>query len=160
MSNLIKSVGQIDAKLNRAGIQFLADEHAAAILSHPGYDLCRVYAEMKRYEAYLKMVLLHLKPVIYRRLRDTPRQRLDYGTAKVSFTRRTKYDYSADPLWSEIDELLENAKLARKDREEFLQSLQAPTQQEINEATGEVITAHAPKVRYLDTLSVRFTRAS
>lgn len=45
MSKIIKSIGQIDRKLNKLEVISLAQEHSSEIIKSDKYDLLKVYIE-------------------------------------------------------------------------------------------------------------------
>lgn len=60
---LIKPIGTLDRKITKAAIVKLANDHAHQIIESGNYDLLKTYAEMKRYELYIKTIINKLKAI-------------------------------------------------------------------------------------------------
>ncbi|MGB3546849.1 MAG: hypothetical protein WBA17_07730 [Saprospiraceae bacterium] len=156
MSTSLRSIGQLDAKLNRKELRTLARQQAEEIIDQPRYDLFRVYVEAKRYETYLKGLLEVLRAEAYHRVKREPKHEFKYGSGRMKFGRREKFDFSPDPQWREMTEMLRDVKQAVKEREQLLKTIRTPSTEVLDEATGEVTKAFAPRLSYVDTVVVRF----
>lgn len=138
MTKIVKPLGTINRELSKQEILEMAIVDADAIINAGNYDLLQVYIEMKRYEAYLSGILKHLKTPSFTQAAEQGEKSFSYNHAKVSISQRTKYDYSIDENWTELDAEIEKLKQQRKAREQYLQA-SSEEKTLIDEETGEVV---------------------
>ena len=138
MAKIVKSLGTIDRHLDKKEILELAQVDAAVIIEAGNYDLLQVYVEMKRYETYLSGILEQLKVPAYQQAAEKGEKSFDYNEAKVTISKYTKYDYSIDSDWSNLDDKVKNMTDLKKKREAYLKECNEANTI-LNEDTGEVI---------------------
>lgn len=138
MGKLVQQPGNIDRSLNKQGIIDLATQNAQAITESGKYDLLKVYVELKRYETYLKALIEKLKQPALEQAAQEPQKSFEYHEARVNVATRTKWDFSVDTKWSELDQQIKQLVKEKKEREQYLKE-HNDTDQEVNEETGELI---------------------
>jgi uncharacterized protein YecA (UPF0149 family) len=138
MGKLVKHLGTIDRSLNKKEIVELAKENAQAILDSNKYDLLKVYIELKRYEGYLKGIIQHLKEPALVTATDIGQKSFKYDEALIRITTRTKWNYSIDNEWKEIDSKIQQLIREKKEREKFLKETNF-LKDVVDEETGELI---------------------
>lgn len=120
MGKIVKQLGTIEKHLNKQEIVELAKENAQAIIDNGKYDLLKVYVELKRYETYLKGLIQCLKTSAFDEATKMGEKSFDYNEAKVSISTRTKWDFSVDNKWIELDNQIKQLTQEKKDREKYL----------------------------------------
>ncbi|MGK0366298.1 MAG: hypothetical protein ACI85O_003371 [Saprospiraceae bacterium] len=138
MAKIVKPLGSIDRHLDKKEILELAQADVEAIITAGNYDLLQVYVEMKRYETYLNGILEQLKEPAYAQAAEKGEKSFDYNEAKVTVSRYTKYDYSIDSDWSNLDDKVKNMTDLRKKREAYLKQCNESNTM-VDDETGEVI---------------------
>ena len=154
MPKLIHAPGELSPHFTRAQVLELAQEHAHTIATNDRYDLMRVFVEMKRYELYFKTLLNELKTEVGQRALIAKQEQFAYGTARMTCRRQAKYDYSADPYWTELGQRMQSLRNERKDWEARLRDLEDPIQEFADEESGEVHRAYRPVVEYVESVRV------
>lgn len=120
MGKIVKQLGTIEKNLHKQEIIELAKENAQAVIDNGNYDLLKVYVELKRYETYLKELIQCLKSPALDKATKTGQKSFDYNEAKVSISTRTKWDFSVDKKWIELDNQIKQLTQDKKDREKYL----------------------------------------
>lgn len=120
MGKIVKQLGTIEKHLHKQEIVELAKENAQAVIDNGNYDLLKVYVELKRYEIYLKQLIQYLKSSAFQKASKTGEKSFDYNEAKVSISTRTKWDFSVDNKWIELDNQIKQLTQDKKDREKYL----------------------------------------
>lgn len=120
MAKIVKQLGTIEKHLHKREIVDLAKENAQAIIDNEKYDLLKVYVELKRYETYLKELIQCLKSPALDKASKKGAKSFDYNEAKVSISTRTKWDFSVDNKWIELDNQIKQLTQAKKEREKYL----------------------------------------
>lgn len=154
MGKIIQPLGSIDKNLSKQGIIELAEDHTVQIVEK-GYDLLKVYVELKRYQLYLDHIINELKKEAIEVAKAQGKKSFDYSNAKVQVQRRTKYNYGQDEKWVSLNVELERLKQIKKGREALLKSITEDVMEVVNEDTGEVETLVAPTKKTLDQIVVR-----
>ena len=155
MSKIIKTIGQIDRKLDKTNLEELAKQHASEILANENYDLLKVYIEFKRYEVYLKTLIGEVKNETLKRSREEGRKDFEYGSARVTHIHRRKFDYSIDDNWQKLNEEIERLKKMKKERETMLKGIKGDFKEILDEETGEISKVHAPLIEYIEVLKIK-----
>ncbi|RRA94777.1 hypothetical protein [Paenimyroides viscosum] len=120
MGKIVKQLGTIEKHLHKQEITELAMENAHAVIDNGKYDLLKVYVELKRYETYLKELIQCLKSPALDKATKTGQKTFNYNEAKVSISTRTKWDFSVDYKWIELDNQIKQLTQDKKDREKYL----------------------------------------
>ncbi|SRR5690606_485027 len=120
MGKIVKQLGTIEKHLHKQEITELAKENAHAVIDNGKYDLLKVYVELKRYETYLKELIQCLKSPALDKATKTGQKTFNYNEAKVSISTRTKWDFSVDYKWIELDNQIKQLTQDKKDREKYL----------------------------------------
>jgi len=154
MSKIIKHIGELDRNLDKLALEDLAQQHASEIIANEQYDLLKVYLEFRRYETYLKTLTEAVKQETLNQAKEEGLTDFEYGSAKVTFVTRRKYDYSADRYWASINEEMDNFKTMKKEREQVLKNIEGEFEEIIDEETGEIQKVYAPIVEHIDSLRV------
>lgn len=154
MSKIIKPIGTIDRKLNKDDITELAKDHAHQIIAG-GYDLLKVYVELKRYEVYLGAIIEELKEATLEKARETGRDSFEYANAMVTVGKRTKYQFETDDKWRGLNEELERIKTEKKAREQLLKQIQGESMEVIDQETGEIEKIIAPLREIIGQLRIK-----
>jgi len=136
MAKLVRQLGTIERQLKKRDIMELAADNAKAIIESGKYDLLKVYIELKRYETYLKGLIKHLKEPALERAGEKGEKSFEYDDASINISKRTKWDFSADTEWADLDEQIRQLSLKKKEREHYLRKHKKVTQ--VDEDTGEV----------------------
>jgi len=155
MSKLVLQLGEIDRDLDKNGITQLAEQHAQNIVSSGKYDLMRVYVEMKRYEAYLQTLIKQMQDATIQKALEQGQREFKLDRAKLTVTRRRKFDYSGDPYWSELTEEMDRMKDLKKDREGMLKQIVGDFTEMVDEETGELIRIPAPTVETSESIRIQ-----
>lgn len=155
MSKIVKAIGEIDRELSKQEIEELAIFDAAQITSNDHYDLLKIYIEFKRYDAYLQTLIKEIKEATIRQAEHKQIEKFSFGSAQLNLSKRRKYDYSADRLWTKMSEELNEIKQYKREREQFLQKIEGAFEEIVNEHTGEVEKVVAPEITYSKSLTVR-----
>ncbi|MCB0691072.1 MAG: hypothetical protein KDC16_05485 [Saprospiraceae bacterium] len=137
MGKLVRQVGNIDKNLHKKEIVELAKDNAQAVIESGKYDLLKVYVELKRYEAYLKGLIYHLKSSAMEKASEKGKKSFDYNDARINLSSRTKWDFSIDKQWSDLDLQIQNLSKERKEREKYLLENNI-VQSIVDEETGEI----------------------
>ncbi|HLU95136.1 MAG TPA: hypothetical protein VKZ54_13480 [Membranihabitans sp.] len=137
MGKIVQEVGTIDRLLNKRSIESLAEQNAREIIDSGQYDLLKVYIELKRYETYLKSLIQELKNPALNKAGETGQNKFDYHHAHVNIGKRTKWDFSVDTTWSEIDHQIKELTARKKEREKILKENKVI--ETVDEETGELI---------------------
>jgi len=153
MAKIVRQLGTIERHLHKKDIVDLAAENANAIIDSGQYDLLKVYVELKRYETYLKGLIEHLKRPALNKAKEAGKQSFGYDDARVNISSRTKWDFSIDKEWSEIDQQIQQLKEQKKAREDCLRKLDEK-RTILDEDTGEIREFELPK-EIVDGLIVR-----
>lgn len=120
MGKIVKQLGTIEKHLHKQEITELAKENAHAVIDNGKYDLLKVYVELKRYETYLKELIQCLKSPALDKATKTGQKTFNYNEAKVSISTRTKWGFSVDYKWIELDNQIKQLTQDKKDREKYL----------------------------------------
>lgn len=155
MSKIVKVIGEIDAKLSKQEIIALGKENALEISANVQYDMFKVYIELKRYELYLKTLVDEIKIVIIEKAKEDGKKDFEYGSTKIQFTTRRKFDYSVDEEWSKITDEMNIIKEDKSAREKLLKSIDGDFKEILDEETGEVIKVYAPAVELIEGVVLR-----
>ncbi|GAA5221296.1 hypothetical protein [Membranihabitans marinus] len=137
MGNIVKQLGSIDRQLGKKDIQGLAEENARAIIESGKYDILKVYVELKRYEVYLKSLIQNLKESAFEKANETGQPSFGYNYARISLSARTKWDFSVDQKWTELENQIQTLTKERKDREKYLKESNQ-MDEFVDEETGEI----------------------
>ncbi|MCO6476600.1 MAG: hypothetical protein J5I94_08255 [Phaeodactylibacter sp.] len=143
MSEILKPIETIGRKTTKREIVGLAKAHAREITTN-GYDLLKVYIELKRYEAYLDTIIQEVKESTIEKAREKGEKDFRYADARVILAKRTKYNYERDDKWRQLNEGLERLKEEKKARENLLRQVEGEAGEIVNPETGEVEQVAAP----------------
>lgn len=138
MGKLVRQLGSIEKHLNKKDIVDLATSNAQDIIDNGKYDLLKVYVELKRYETYLKGLIQHIKPPALDTAKEIGKKSFNYNEARVSISKRTKWDFSVDDNWNELNAQIQRLTKEKKEREKYLKE-HNKVQTTVNEETGEII---------------------
>ncbi|MCF8223715.1 MAG: hypothetical protein K9J25_11250 [Bacteroidales bacterium] len=136
MAKLVRQLGTIERQLKKNDILELAFDNAKAVIESGKYDLLKVYIELKRYETYLKGLIEHLKEPALEKANKEGKKSFEYDDARINISKRTKWDFSADAEWADLDEQIRQLTLKRKEREQYLRQNKKVAL--VDEETGEV----------------------
>ncbi len=138
MSKLVRQLGSIERHLHKNEIIDLATDNVQAIIDSKKYDLLRVYVELKRYETYLHGLIKQLKKAALEKAVMKGSSSFEYDDARINISKRTKWDFSVDEKWSDLDRQIQRLTKERKIREKYLRDsnkVRVITDKE----TGEII---------------------
>ncbi|MBK7231296.1 MAG: hypothetical protein IPH93_03240 [Saprospiraceae bacterium] len=138
MSTLVKKLGGIEHHLNKKGIENLATDNAQAIIDSQKYDLLKIFIELKRYEVYLKSMIQCLKKPALLKASEIKQNAFEYDDAKVNIATRTKWDFSIDNKWLELEQQIQQLTIEKKERETYLKATNRALTL-VDEETGEII---------------------
>ena len=138
MGKLVKQLGSIERHLHKKDIVDLATNNAQAIIESGKYDLLKVFIELKRYEIYLKGLISKLKKPALDKATTTNKKAFDYNDAKINISTRTKWNFSVDNKWNELDEQIKQLTKEKKEREKYLKE-NNKVREVIDKETGEII---------------------
>ena len=138
MGKLVRQLGSIDRHLHKKDIVELATQNAQAIIDSREYDLLKVYVELKRYEAYLNGLIQHLKQPSLHKATETGRKSFDHNDARIIISTRTKWDFSIDNKWKELDAQVQQLTKEKKEREKHLKD-NNKARTIVDKETGEII---------------------
>lgn len=138
MGKLVRQLGAIERHLHKDDIVDLAQANAQAIIDAGHYDLLRVYVELKRYETYLKGLINHLKRTVLDKAKEKGKKSFDYNDARINIYTRTKWDFSVDDKWKELDLQIQHLNKEKKDREKYLKE-NNKLKRIVDRDTGEII---------------------
>ncbi len=138
MGKLVKQLGSIERHLHKKDIVDLATNNAQAIIENDKYDLLKVFIELKRYEIYLKGLISKLKKPALDKATTTNKKSFDYNDAKINISTRTKWNFSVDNKWNELDEQIKQLTKEKKEREKYLKD-NNKVREVIDKETGEII---------------------
>lgn len=138
MGKIVRQLGSIERHLHKEDIVDLATDNAQAIIDSGKYDLLKVYVELKRYETYLKGLIRHLKQPALDKATEKGQKSFDYNDARVNISTRTKWDFSVDDKWTELDQQIQRLTKEKKDREKYLKKSNK-VRTVVDKATGEII---------------------
>lgn len=144
--------GHLPIHWNKSELEALAQKHAKAIQENPQYHLVKTYLELKRYQLYFEALLGALEPVAARSMGETGIREFDHGALRLKHLFRVRYDFVSDPVYREIQELLQQTKQALKDRKSELLRLGQEGQEQENPFNGQRFQAHKPLARGADTV--------
>ena len=154
MSEILKPIETIGRQTTKKGIVELAKAHAGQIMEN-GYDLLKVYVELKRYEAYLDTIIQEIKDSTTKKAAEKGERDFRYANARVILGKRTKYHYNGDLKWRLLNDELERAKQERKSRETLLKQVEGETGEIVNPETGEVEQVTAPIREVVSQIIIR-----
>ena len=154
MSKIVQSIGSLDRKSSKEDITELAKEHAKQIIEG-GYDLLKVYIELKRYEVYLSTIINELKEATVDQAKETGQKKFNYANAKVTVGKRTKYHYEKDKRWCILNKELEKIKEEKKAREKLLKQVVGESMEIIDQETGEIERVMAPLKEMIDQIMIK-----
>lgn len=137
MTKLVRQLGSIERHLGKYDILDLAAVNAQDLINKK-YDLLKIYVELKRYETYLKGLIDNLKGPAYERAAIKGTKEFDYNDAKIYIAKRTKWDFSVDEKWSELDNDIQRLTKERKIRENHLKEA-SKSKVLTDQETGEII---------------------
>lgn len=137
MGKLVRQIGNIEKHLNKTEIIDLAINNAKSIIDNGSYDLLKVYVELKRYETYLKGLINTLKKPALEKATEKQEKSFEYNEAKVNISTRTKWNFSVDNRWSELDQQIQELTKAKKEREKYLKE-NNKTGTIVDKETGEI----------------------
>lgn len=153
MSKIVKAIGTLDRTATKEDITALAREHARQIIDQ-GYDLLKVYVELKRYEVYLSTIIKELKDATLEKAQERGQKNFDYASARITVGERARYHYEQDATWRRLNEELERIKEERKAREKMLKQVTEPLEV-VNPETGEIEKIVAPLKEIVEQLMIR-----
>ncbi len=154
MSEILKPIEAVGRQTTKKGIVELAKEHASQILNN-GYDLLKVYVELKRYEAYLDAIIQEIKGSTTEKAKERGEKDFKYANARVILGKRTKYHYDSDLKWRLLNDELERIKEEKKARETLLKQIEGNTGEIVNPETGEVEQVSAPLREVVNQIIIR-----
>ncbi|MCB0640738.1 MAG: hypothetical protein KDC44_03825 [Phaeodactylibacter sp.] len=154
MSKIIKPLEAIDSELSKQEILELAEAHSLQI-EEGGYDLLKVYIELKRYQLYLDKIVNDLKEAAVKQAKEQGKKSFDYFNARVQIQKRTKYNFETDESWNRLNQKLEQLKEEKKTRETLLKSIAADYIEIVDQETGEVERMMAPIKEMVDQIIVK-----
>ena len=138
MGQIVRQPGGIERHLPKSEIVELASRNAREIIDSNQYDLLKVYIELKRYEVYLKSLIQDLKAPVLEKASEQQQKAFDYDNARVNISERTKWDFSVDNEWKELDEKIKGLTDLRKEREKYLKE-NNKVSATIDKETGEMM---------------------
>lgn len=138
MGKIVKQLGSIEKHLHKQDIVDVAKENAQAVIDSGKYDILKVYVELKRYETYLKGLIEYLKIPALNKATENGQKSFNYDDARVNISTRTKWNFSVDSKWTELDNQIQKLTNERKEREKYLKE-NNKLRTRINEETGEII---------------------
>lgn len=138
MGKLVRELGSIDRHLHKKDILALSTENAQAIIDNGKYDLLKVYVELKRYETYLRGLIQHLKQPAFTKASEINQKSFEYNDAKINISTRTKWNFSVDKKWENINQQIQKLTKEKKDREKYLKQNNV-IKTTVNEQTGEIV---------------------
>ncbi|MFK7933241.1 MAG: hypothetical protein AB8G22_07010 [Saprospiraceae bacterium] len=154
MPKIIPSIADLHQSADKTALTELAQQHAQQIVDS-NYDLMTTYVALKRYEVYLKNLIAALQTPTTELIKAEGVPPKEYANAKITVTRRRKYDFSQDETWSSIQAEVEQIKAYKKEREAFLKTIESEYTETVNEETGEVVRTYAPPVEVTEGIMVR-----
>jgi hypothetical protein len=138
MGKLVRQIGSIERHLHKNAIVDLAKENAQAILVSGKYDLLKVFVELKRYETYLKGLIQCLKQPVLDKATEKKKKSFEYDEAKVHISIRTRWDFTVDGKWVELDQKIQQLTLEKKEREKYLIN-SSKVRTVVDKETGEIV---------------------
>jgi hypothetical protein len=138
MESNIELVGSNVAELSKKGIMSFASE-----IVENAIDPMKQLAVVSKVQLLCKELEAGLKKSCLNEIQTYEGQKtnilgVEFAQAEVG----TKYDYSASPIWSELEEKIVSLKAQQKEHEDFLKALKSKTQ--ILTDDGEVIELFPP----------------
>ncbi len=156
MSSTIKNIGDLDTTLSKEEIEKLGKAHAAVVIESDQFDVIKTYSALKRYELYLKTMIDELKSETVKKITESGQKDFEFGTSKVTITKRRKFDFSNDAYWNELAKQDKTVSDQKKSHEAILKKMKEGEIKEIvNETTGEVQMVHGPSVVISENLMVK-----
>jgi len=137
MGKLVRQLGNIEKHLHKKEIIELAISNAQAIIDNENYDLLKVYVELKRYETYLKGLIDTLKQPALNKAAEKQAKSFEYNEARVNISTRTKWNFSVDNKWSELDQQIQQLTKEKKEREKYLKE-NNESDTIVDKETGEI----------------------
>ncbi|MFO7941020.1 MAG: hypothetical protein R6U66_14835 [Bacteroidales bacterium] len=137
MGKLVRQLGNIEKHLHKKEIIELATSNAQAIIDNENYDLLKVYVELKRYETYLKGLIDTLKQPALNKAAEKQAKSFEYNEARVNISTRTKWNFSVDNKWSELDQQIQQLTKEKKEREKYLKE-NNESDTIVDKETGEI----------------------
>lgn len=137
MGKLVRQLGNIEKHLHKKEIIELATSNAQAIIDNENYDLLKVYVELKRYETYLKGLIDTLKQPTLNKAAEKQAKSFEYNEARVNISTRTKWNFSVDNKWSELDQQIQQLTKEKKEREKYLKE-NNESDTIVDKETGEI----------------------
>lgn len=138
MGKLVRQLGSIERHLHKKDIEELAISNAQGIIDNKKYDLLKVYVELKRYETYLKGLIKFLKLPALEKATEKGKKSFSFDEAKINISTRTKWDFSVDNKWTEIDQQIQQLTKKKKEREKHLKD-NNEDKTIVDKETGELI---------------------
>ncbi len=154
MGKIIQPLGTIDRNSSKQDIVELAQTHGNEIIEK-GYDLLKVYVELKRYLLYLDTILKTIQPQTLSKAVDQGEKSFDYSNARVTIINRTKYSFENDNKWQELDHQLQELKKLKKQREAQLKQVIGDSMEIVDTETGEVEQLLAPMKEMIQQLMIK-----
>jgi hypothetical protein len=138
MESNIELVGSNVAELSKKGIMSFASE-----IVENAIDPMKQLAVVSKVQLLCKELEAGLKKVCLSEIANFEGQKtnilgVEFAQAEVG----TKYDYSASPIWLDLEEKIVSLKAQQKEHEDFLKALKSKTQ--ILTDDGEVIELFPP----------------
>ena len=155
MGKLVRQLGSIESYLHKEDILDLAKENAEAIVDSGNYDLLKVYIELKRYETYLKGLIYNLKDSAYLKASKEEKKSFAYSGSTVNVYSRTKWDFSIDNKWEELETEIQGLKKKKKEREKYLK-IHKIVEPYVDKETGEIKESFYLPQEILFGISIRF----
>jgi hypothetical protein len=151
----IKQLGKIPQELTKSEIEDLAKLDISEIVLSGKYDLLKTLIELKRYDVYLNKLIETLKTPALEKAIEVGDKKFHYADAKVWVTKRVVYDYSADKIWSDLNNNLTAVKERIKSHQALLKKLDSETTEMVDQETGEIVKITPPIKREEDSLMIR-----
>jgi len=154
MGKIIQPLGSIDRTFSKQEINSLAQLHGNEIIEK-GYDLLKVYVELKRYLLYLDTILKTIQPQTLSNAVNQGEKSFDYSNARITVINRTKYNFENDLKWQELDQQLRELKELKKQREGQLKQVVGDRMEIVDKETGEVEQLLAPMKEMIKQLMIK-----
>lgn len=118
-----------DIPANKAGIKIFADAIVTAVMDGDT-DPLEVRIKIDAIEKIIKSVKddIAFRDAVMDRSDMEPDKTFEFNGVKITKAESARYDYSDDPYWNELKDQEGEIAAYRKEREEILKSLKAPTE--------------------------------